>query len=223
MESNGINWTIIIVIILVVIIIWYFFRRLSRNVSNQNQPAAPSQNSVSSVDQFRYEQPKKEFVSLVSEFGKPDVVANKPYGVAMWKNKGFYDLIMILDESIQHNYPKPHCDFLYTIITVHIPNNLVCLVLNLSDSITYDKLKNQLTARCHFMGANVVTLLLALKIVADPDNFEAYKSKYNELIAVSTNKQDYLVLQDQLGALITENRNKYNQELAKVNLNCMIR
>ena len=234
--NPDVNW--IIIIVLIIILIWYVlfrnpqisaFDQLNNNYSAQNQYVRPTignnpsqQHPNTNVNNFRHELPKKEFANLVAEFGKPDVIENKPYGLALWKNKGYFDVIMLLDESIQHNYPAAHCDFLYSIITVYIPNELVCMVLDLSETITYDKLKSQLSVRCRSMGANVATLYLALKIVAEPNNIDYYKSQYVKLIASTTNKQNYLNLQNQLEQLVAQNHSIYKNELSSINQNCLI-
>ena len=229
MSSNHINWLVAIVIIAIIIVILFILnsRRRTYYISSFTQFPNTDRNVMSvntdaNVNNFRFDFPKRQFANLVSEFGEPISVANKPYGIAIWKNKGPFDVILLMDESIQHNHPEPHCDFLYAIVTVHIPNELVCFVLELSETLTYDKLKNQLTTRCNSMKANVITLYLALKIITDSTNFQYYKSKYDELIALSMDNQTYLFLVDQLGQLIQQNNNEYQSIIASAKQNCLI-
>ena len=226
MDFEHINWTTVTVIIIIIILIWFlFFRRPEISPFdqlNKTPYAQPGYAPDISVSNFYHELPKKQFAGLISEFANPDIVVNKPYGIAIWKNKGYYDVIMLLDESVQHNDPEPHCDFLYTIVTVYIPHDLVCMVLDLSETITYDKLKGQLSVRCQSMAANVATLYYALKIVSEPNNFDYNKSQYDELISSTINKQNYSNLENQLGQLIEQNHNIYQNELSNINLNCLI-
>lgn len=108
--------------------------------------------------------PYKEYVRTVSRFGKPSYINKRSNGVAIWskfpKSCPFYR-IMIIDENVPHSKPMPHCDFIYTTIKYHIDPEKLMTVLNISDSIMYDKLKEELTARCHTLEANMATLLLA--------------------------------------------------------------
>jgi len=167
------------------------------NLSNKN------------VDEFENILPKERYKDVINEFGNPDILINQPGGMAIWKKKDFFEEIILKDESIPHQKPKPHCDFLYAKINVYIPSKYILKILSLSESITYDKLKKELTARCHFMGANIATLYLALAIAKDPNNFEFYKSQYGSIINKTTNKKLYRNIYDELRKLIKLNKKNY--------------
>lgn len=113
--------------------------------------------------------PAGRFPDVVEEFGNPSMLDKRPGGQAVWSKKDIpnhkpYDQIILIDEQIPHTKPAPHVDFLYASINFEVPENRIADVLELSESVYYDRLKKQLWARCHFMGANVATLYLAIKI-----------------------------------------------------------
>ncbi len=124
--------------------------------------------------------PGKRLTDVVQEFGLPDMIDVNQGGVAIWKrstlrNRGFcWERVEIHDEQIPHEVPAPHTDFLY--VWYHLPvrsltkgnmadyNRIVADIRALSESITFDPLKQVIRVRCHFMGAVAATLVLAKRI-----------------------------------------------------------
>lgn len=192
---------VIVLISIVLAILAYVFRKEAFSL-------LPMLNS-SSVSNFKFDGPKAEFSKVVKEFGEPSYVANVPGGVALWKGPDFFTEIFMIDESILHTLPKFHCDYLYATINVYIPDDILCTVLKLSQSIYYDQLKKELTARCHFMGANVATLYLALMIVNDQSNASKYLTAYGPTIMSTMNEDTYIQLKGELKKLVLENQQKY--------------
>lgn len=120
--------------------------------------------------------PKERLPDLVKEFGNYDSIDKSSGGQAVWKESTLksrghpWSRIEIRDEEISHPSPAPHFDFLYTWLKVgKLEKNIAAKILAVSESISYDPLKGELRARCHFMGANAATLWLALKIIKGED------------------------------------------------------
>lgn len=174
----------------------------------------------SDISNFKHVLPKKRYLDIVKEFGRPDLLINKSGGLALWKNKDYFTKIILKDESIEHPKPKPHCDFLYATINVYIPQGALCEILGLSQSIYYDSLKRELTARCHFMGANVATLYLAMKMLVDPDNIETYKTQYGPTIMSTMKKENYTKMYSELKKMVDINKKMYKDKMP--NRNCYI-
>ena len=194
----------VFLIIIIVICAIYYFINIGQGVSRFSHPL-----------------PKERYQDVVNEFGKPDIIVNQKDGVALWYNRDYFSKIMLKDESIEHKNPKPHCDFLYSTINVYIPKEHVWTILDLSESVTYDRLKSELTARCHFMGANIATLNLAMKMVNDPTNASSYKEKYGETIMSTMNPDIYKMLYNELGSMVASNMQQNGDKMA--NRNCLIR
>lgn len=133
----------------------------------------------------------KKALELVKTLGNPNVSDISRGGVAIWRNvprdfskrnstKNYLELI-IRDEAIPHIIPAPHLDWLYLTVEVNIPEGKIKEVLKLTDSIFYDKMSGRLTARCHYIAANIATLSLGIQIA------RGYKS-------LSTARQEYVIL-----------------------------
>lgn len=115
--------------------------------------------------------PAQRYRDIVAEFGQPTTIDRRPGGQAVWTRRDIppskpYDRVVLIDEQIPHKTPKPHVDFLYVSLDYEVPEDLIPDVLRLSESVYYDRLKKQIWARCHFMGATVATLCLAVKIAS---------------------------------------------------------
>lgn len=114
--------------------------------------------------------PKKEYHKIVTRFGNPLFVNSGPNGAAVWKrfkkNVPFVRL-MVVNESVPHDIPDPHCDYTYTTINYHIDPKKLMDVLAISDSLMYDKLKEELTARCATLEETIAILVLADKVHKD--------------------------------------------------------
>lgn len=111
--------------------------------------------------------PKREYHKTVKRFGNPSYLKPGPGGVAVWtrfKESCPFTRIMIIDESVPHDKPVEHCDFIYTTINYTISREMRPNVLNISESLMYDSLKEELTARCGTLEANIATLVLADKV-----------------------------------------------------------
>ena len=83
---------------------------------------------------------------------------------------------------IPHNHPAPHFDFLYAWYRLRVPSQLIHDINDLSESVQYDPKTQLVRVRCHFMGANYATLVLAKRIVnGELTGYDA-RMKYPEFI-----------------------------------------
>jgi len=83
--------------------------------------------------------------------------------------------IEIRDHSVPHG---THKDFMVLSIHKEVSPDKVSDVLSLSDSVNYERTTSRLSTMCHFMGANVATLALALQIADGTKTAEQAKSDY---------------------------------------------
>jgi hypothetical protein len=140
--------------------------------------------------------PRVEYHKIVTRFGTPSSVNPSSNGVAVWKRfdvKCPFIRLMIVDENVPHN---THCDFIYTTINYYIDPKKLMDVLAVSDSIMYDKLKQELTVRCDSLETTMATLVLADGVHGDilTNNNETYKKYITN--AKKDSVSNYRVLQD---------------------------
>lgn len=150
--------------------------------------------------------PKERYIDIVKEFGEPDWIVNKPGGEAVWLNRAFYTRIVLRDESVQHLVPKPHYDFLYgTIGGIALPREGIDEIFQISESLSYDALKKELTARCHAMGPVVATLLVAVDTALDDDlTLAEAKQAYPKMVADTADPSVYVEMAQALEENVME-------------------
>lgn len=160
-------------------------------------------NNVQWTAKWQNFSPAERYPDVVDEFGEPDLLDPTIGGGAIWfgktlKKRGHcMEQLMILDEAIPHDSPAPHADFLYSWYKIDIPDKRVLRdILGLSKSVSYDPLKKLIQVRCHFMGANRATMLLAQRMAMgdltlnDIEENELYK-KYIMRTAPSSETYDH--------------------------------
>lgn len=128
----------------------------------------------------------KELLRTIKLFGKPSVISMAEGGIAIWteedlkKKKIFgraicFREIIIRDESIEHLCPKKHRDFIYSTVRVRVKPEQIKMLSSISGSVSYDPLKNIVSARCGTVAANISTLKVVTDLLLDND--VSYKEK----------------------------------------------
>src|SRR6185437_8632652 len=114
---------------------------------------------------------------LVDLFGKPYFYVDKPQGVAVWLNfnlKGktlfgqqvCFDKILVKDENILHTDTNPpHYDFVYGFVQVPMQLYQAQSLMQMSDSVGYDRFKKVLWARCQTLDGVIILLKLATDVL----------------------------------------------------------
>jgi len=101
---------------------------------------------IENIDQFKNDHPKRLFISLVNEFGSPQIIINQQGGFVMWfPSKVFedcpYESIILKDEG-------GNC--VYTTVIVHIPRSptdKIKELINIHKKIYYDSESEELTVK----------------------------------------------------------------------------
>jgi len=110
---------------------------------------------------------------LQEAYGKP--MAMDDY-MAHWMNVGGFYEVWVRDESIAHNFPEPHRDFVYSSKKIpawapkdgqsRVSPGLAGRFAAVSGSIIIDGLKGEVTARCGMIIKNAVTIGFVEDVVA---------------------------------------------------------
>ncbi len=130
----------------------------------------------------------KEYLKITKLFGRPSAISREPDGMAIWTGEKFRSLTLfgkkncfyehiIRDEAIPHKCPAEHLDFEYTYVKVGVHPKQIPMLFSISGSVSYDPLKNLLSARCASLGANIATLKLATDLLLS-NNVNYQKNKY---------------------------------------------
>jgi len=132
------------------------------------------------LDNWEHKDASDYTKSLIEDYGRPDVLAD---GMALWEGGiSEFDKVYVKDESIPHDSPKPHHDFVYSTMIIDVPQELMEAVAKASESIIVDQLKNEVTARCGDIIANAITLGFVQKLVAGEIKPEDAEKEYEKHI-----------------------------------------
>ena len=154
------------------------FKTLYKNITEQ-------MSAKESLQNWEYDDSKKYAEKLIKFYGQPDDVSKErlTWNTLNSFGKGERETY-IVDESIPHSFPKPHRDYVYTVMSVKIPNEMLDTLGHVTGSIIYDGLKEEVTARCGSLYANAATLgfvrdMVNGKVTTD---FEGAKREYADRI-----------------------------------------
>tara|TARA_R110000851_G_scaffold76568_1_gene168490 strand:- start:1013 stop:1501 length:489 start_codon:yes stop_codon:yes gene_type:complete len=133
-----------------------------------------------SVDSWEHEDAKAYAKELIEKYGAPKVMTDN---MVLWKGGiSKFKKVYVLDESIPHDSPKPHHDYVYSTMEIDIPQELMEAVAKASESIIVDQLKNEVTARCGDIIANAITLGFVQKLVNNEIKPEDAEEEYKKHI-----------------------------------------
>lgn len=143
-------------------------------------------------------------VNMMSErLGEPQIIAPEKGGQAIWlavnpnlnasdlmsleelerkKPTNLFSRLVVKDEYVPHLVPGPHTDFFYAHIYIDVPNCRVHDVRDLTESAGYDTMTREAYARCHGMGANIVSLFLIKQIAQGHKSLVHAQQEYGVLI-----------------------------------------
>ena len=129
---------------------------------------------------WKHALPKETITKYILNFGLPYDVGKDS---VIWKNIGGFDTTWVLDEQIKHTHPIDHIDFVYS--TLKIPGikpEHVCIISQATGSIFIDMLKQEATARCHYLVKNAVSLGFVQDVVAGKITMENSREEYGRRI-----------------------------------------
>ena len=122
---------------------------------------------------WKHKGPVKLYHNLVKLLGKANAISYQKHGMAIWARskkkiygqRNIFEEHILRDESVKHNCPREHRDYFYSYIKVSVKPEQLPALLSLSGSVGYDPLKKLIYARCAGIGANIVSLKMALDIL----------------------------------------------------------
>lgn len=120
-----------------------------------NTPTGSELEEQASVEGWQYDNAREYVKKLIEVTGPPKYITGE---TAVWKNIAGFDRVIVRDESVPHEFPAKHIDFVYSTKKIEVPPELHDDLANVTGSIIIDGLKGEVTARCGSIVANAVTL-----------------------------------------------------------------
>lgn len=119
---------------------------------------------------------------LRRKFGKPVTSGTK---IMIWENIAGFDRVEVRDELIDHSFPKPHKDFVYSYLSltdeeITKMQDLISAFSKVTGSIFFDGLKKEMGARCGMLLKNADTFTFIMGVLKG--EIEPTKEIYSEFI-----------------------------------------
>jgi len=137
------------------------------------------------VDQAAFDQlvndypprPKVAALQMMGKYGLPQEASTETF---VWHNPGEYKRIMVTRKEINHDFPKPHMDYLEHTVSYNVPADKADDLLAYDGSVTINRTAGEMSARCDLEGHNILTLNLANDIVTGKKNVEEARKSFGE-------------------------------------------
>jgi hypothetical protein len=116
---------------------------------------------------------------MIKKYGLPNEATPS---MLIWYNYGPWNKTIVHKETIPHNFPKPHPDFLEQTINYQIPLELFDDIAKFDGSVIVDRTKGTITARCHKEPMNFLSLNLVHDIVTKKRSVQDAHLFYGETV-----------------------------------------
>jgi predicted outer membrane protein len=152
---------------------------LPSNVSAQ-QAGMTSQVDRSTVDKMISAWPNRPQLGanqMLAKYGTPSEATSERL---VWHNQGPYKRITVTKAEHHHDFPKPHMDYMEHTIPYRVPVDKAGALSTYDGSLTFDRTRGEMSARCDLEGHNILTLNLAHDIVTGKSNAEGARMAFGQ-------------------------------------------
>jgi len=107
----------------------------------------------------RYPEKQRQTASeMMAKYGQPDVMSDH---MIAWFNKGGFVKTVIARESVPHNFPMAHVDYLTQTVKHRVPAGRVDQLNEYDGSVYFHRTRGELSAECDVEAMNLLALNLA--------------------------------------------------------------
>jgi hypothetical protein len=112
---------------------------------------------------------------VIDKYGDPDEATAS---VLIWEKRGPWKRIVAYREFDSHDFPAPHNDSVESFLQHSVPPEKISEIAEFDGSVTVNRTRGELSARCHDEEANFLALNLALDIVDGRKSVEQARGYY---------------------------------------------
>jgi hypothetical protein len=124
--------------------------------------------------------PRKTAEVILDHYGAPDEATPTKL---FWHRTGPWSRMEITADQVVHNFPTPHTDYFTQYISYPVPVTKAGDLLTFDGSVLIDRTTGELGARCDHEAFNILTLNLAVEILAGSRSVEDARELYAETAA----------------------------------------
>jgi len=121
--------------------------------------------------------PKLGAMQMLEKYGFPQEATSE---TLVWHNQGPYMRINVTKAEHHHDFPKPHMDYMEHTIAYQVPADKAGALAAYDGSLTFDRTRGEMSARCDLEGHNILTLKFAHDIVMGKLDADAARKAFGE-------------------------------------------
>lgn len=121
--------------------------------------------------------PKLGAMQMLDKYGPPQEATSEKL---VWHNQGPYKRINVTRAEHHHDFPKPHMDYMEHTIAYQVPADKVGALTKYDGSLTFDRTRGEMSARCDLEGHNILTLNLAHDIATGKKDADAARKAFGQ-------------------------------------------
>lgn len=132
------------------------------------------------------EQSREAAQLVIDKYGEPDEATATRL---TWHEPGPWKRVVASRAFHKHNFPAPHNDSVEGVIDYKVPTDTVSALTAFDGSVTVERTRGELSARCHDEEANFLALNLAHDIVTGAKTADEARQYYAKEFADYRRKQ----------------------------------
>jgi len=157
-------------------------KRIYGNLLNKLSKQGHSEHTHKTKSGWKNKESLKYAKKLKAKFGKPITEGTT---IMIWENIAGFKRVEVRDELIDHAFPKPHKDFVYSYLSltdeeITQMQDLISAFSKVTGSIFFDGLKKEMGARCGMLIKNADTFTYIMNVLKG--DIEPTKENYSEVI-----------------------------------------
>lgn len=148
--------------------------------------SAMGQADRSAIDKIIAEwpnRPKLGAEQMLVKYGLPQEATSEQL---IWHNQGPYKRITVTKSEDNHDFPKPHMDYMEHTINYVVPADKADTLSTYDGSLTFDRTRGEMSARCDLEGHNILTLNLAHDIVTGKKSADEARKAFGDAVVADT-------------------------------------
>ncbi len=155
----------------------------AENEQHQDKPQPTAVAAKDSTETLLAGWPERPLLGarqMIAKYGAPEEMTDQQL---VWHNQGPYKRITVTKAEDHHDFPLPHMDYMEHTISYKVPAEKADELMKFDGSVTFDKTRGEMSARCDLEGHNILTLNLANDIVTGKSDAEEARVSFGRIVA----------------------------------------
>ena len=156
-------------------------------LSSTSGTVAQEQSAMRSSDTAAAEQmiagwpnrPKLGARQMLKKYGAPQEATAE---MLVWHNQGPFKFITVTKAEHHHDFPKPHMDYMEHTISYMVPAQKAMAIAEFDGSLTYDRTRGEMSARCDLEGHNMLTLNLGHDLATGKTDPAGARKSFSDIV-----------------------------------------